>query len=89
MVATRVYIELFKQILTLERQCLANNQYSKAECVETVDVPQQVDNKDLETKVLSIFKKADCAIAPVFIDDTHRLCKNYGRVIVQFTRRKE
>ena len=54
-----------------------------------VGIPRQADDKHLEAKVLSIFQKVDCTIAPEFIDDCHRLSKNSNRVIVKFTRRKD
>ena len=52
-------------------------------------IPWQVDDKNLETKVLSIFQKIGCTIDPSFIDDCHRLGKNNDRVIVKFTCRKD
>ena len=57
--------------MELERQCLANAQYSRKECVEVVGIPRQVDDKHLEVKVLSIFQKVGCTIAPEFFDDCH------------------
>ena len=66
-----------------------NAQYSRRECLEVDEMPRQVDDKNLETKVLSIFQKIDCKINPTFIDDCHRLGKNNDRVIVKFTRRKD
>ena len=53
-----------------------------------VVIPCQVDEKYLEAKVLSIFQKFDCTITSEFINDCHRLGKNNGQVIVEFTRRK-
>ena len=88
-IAKSVNTELTKRIVTLERQCWLNAQYSRKECVEVVTIPCQVDDKDLEAKVLSIFQKVGCTIAPEFIDDCHRLGKNNDRVIVKFTRRKD
>ena len=67
----RVNTELTKRIVTLERQCWVNAQYSRKECVEVVDIPRQVDEKHMEAKVLSIFQKSDCTIAPEFIDDCY------------------
>ena len=52
-------------------------------------VPPQADDKHLEAKVLSIFLKFGCIIAPEFIDDCHRLGKNSDRVNVKFSRRKD
>ena len=75
-IAKPVNIELTKRIVTLERQCWANAQHSRKECLEVVSIPRQVDEKDLEAKMMSIFQKVDCTIAPEFIDGCHRLGKN-------------
>ena len=66
--------------MTLERQCWANAQYSRKECVQVVGSPRQVDGKHLEAKVMSIFQKVGCTIAPEFIDDRHRIV--FSAVIV-------
>ena len=66
-----------------------NSQYSRRECLEVAGIPWQVDDKNLETKVLSIFQKIGCTIDPSFIDDCHRIGKNNDRVIVKFTCRKD
>ena len=73
----------------MERQCWANAQYWRRECLEVAGIPRQVDDKNLETKVLSIFQKIGCTTDPTFIDDCHRLGKNNDKVIVKFTRRKD
>ena len=88
-VTTHVNTELTKRIMTLERQCSTNAQYSRKECVEVVVIPRKVDDKHLEEKVLSIFQKVSSTITPEFIDDCHRLGKNNDRVIVKFARRKD
>ena len=56
-IAKRVKTELTKRIMTLERQCWANDQYSRKEFVEVVGIPLQADDKHLEAKVLSMFQK--------------------------------
>ena len=70
-IAKRVNTELAKRIVTLERQCWVNAQYSRKECGEVDGIPRQVDDKHLEAKALSIFQKVGCTIAPEFIDDCH------------------
>ena len=87
-IAKRVNAELTKRIVTLERQCWANVQYSRKKCVEVVGISRQVDDKHLEAKVLSVFQKVGCTTAPEFIDDCQRLGKNNDWIIVKFTRRK-
>ena len=39
-IAKRVNTELTKRIVTLERQCWVNAQYSRKECVEVVGIPR-------------------------------------------------
>ena len=75
LVTRRVNSELCKRIVTVECQCWANAQYSRRECLEVAGIPRQVDDKNLETKVLSIFQKIGCTIDPTFIDDCHWLGK--------------
>ena len=74
--------ELIKWIVTLERQCWVNGQYSRKEFVEVVVVPSQIDDKHLEVNVLSIFQKFGCTIPPEFIEDCHCLGKNSNQVIL-------
>ena len=75
-VTKRVNIGLCERIVIVECQCWANAQYSTRECLEVAGIPRQVDDKNLETKVLPIFQKIGCTIDPTFIDDCHRLGKN-------------
>ena len=89
-VTKSVNSELCRRIVTMERrQCLENTRYSRRECLEVVGIPRQVGDKNLETKVLSIFQKIGCTIDSSFTNDCHRLGKNNDRVIVKFTRRKD
>ena len=88
-VTKRVIGELCKRIVKMERQCWANAQYSRRQRLEVAGIPWQVDDKNLEKKVLSIFQKIGCTIYSTFIDDCHQLGKNSDSVIVKFTRRKD
>ena len=47
-----------------------------------------MDDNQLETKVLSIFEKVGCTIAPGFIMTTIVLARIMTRVIIKFSRRK-
>ena len=49
----------------MERQCWANAQYSRRECLEVVGIPRGVEQKDLESKVLSVLEKVGCKITEV------------------------
>ena len=84
----QVNTELTKRIVTLERQSWANAQYSRKECLEgLVGITCQVDNNQLETKVLSIFEKVGCTIDPGFIDDCHRQSKDNDSYYWVFTQK--
>ena len=85
----RVNSELYERIVTGERQCWANAQYPRRERLEVAEISRQVDDKNLETKVLSIFQKIGCIIDPTFIDDCHQLGKNNDRDTVKCTRQKD
>ena len=73
----------------MKRQCWANAQYSRRECLELAGIPRQVDDNQLETKVLWFFEKVGCKIDSGFIDACHRLGKNNEGVILKFARRKD
>ena len=57
--------------------------------MELAGIPRQVDDNQLETKVLWFFEKVGCKIDSGFIDDCHRLGKNNEGVILKFARRKD
>ena len=67
-VTKQVNTELTKRIVTLERQCWANAQYSRKECLELVGLPHQMDDNQLVKKVLSILGKVGFTIDPGFIE---------------------
>ena len=52
-------------------------------------IPLQVDDKNSEINVLSVFQNIGCTISLTFLDDCHWLGKNNDRVIVKFTCRKD
>ena len=68
-------------MLWSERKCWVNAQHSKKECVEVVGIYRQVNDKDLETKVLAVFVKFNCPSAPEFMVDYNRPGNNNNRVI--------
>ena len=43
---------LSQRVVDLERQCWANAQYSRRECLEIVGIPRSVDDNSLEEKVI-------------------------------------
>ena len=46
-VSKSVNSNLRKKIIILERQCWANNQYSRRQCLEISGIPESIENKDL------------------------------------------
>ena len=46
----------------LERQCLNNAQYFNRETLEIFRIPENIDNGELEGKVLPVFSKPNVSI---------------------------
>ena len=46
---------LQQRVTDLERQCWANTQYSKRECLEVAGIPESVKQNELEDKVLRVW----------------------------------
>ena len=74
---------LSKRLVDMERQCRETPNISE-ECLEMVCVPDSVQNKELEDKVLTIFKEIGSEVSPRDIEACHRLKKNNDRVLVKF-----
>ena len=80
---------LSDQLVNMERQCWANAQYSRRECMGVAGIPQSVSASDLEKKKISnILEKVVMDVPAKDIDACHRVGKQ-GRVIVKFLRRKD
>ena len=77
---------LMKQLVETERQCWANAQYSRRECIEVVGIPTTVDNNNLEEKVCEIFQKIGVNVSESDIEACHRIKNN--KTIVKFCKRK-
>ena len=85
----RVNDELQKQLISTERQCWANAQYLRRECIEVAGIPSTVSDDNLENKVLKIFDKLRVPINPNNIEACHRIKKGSDRTIVKFNKRKD
>ena len=84
-----MFIFLLQQrVIDLERQCWANAQYSRRDCLEVAGIPESVKQKELEDKVLRIFKKVGCDIPSDNIEDCHRDGR-HNNVIIKFSKRKD
>ena len=88
-VSKKVNGELQKDIIQLEKQCWANAQYSRRECLELVGIPSSIEHDQLKDKVVEIFNKVGCNIMKVNVEACHRIGKNNDRVIIKFSKRKE
>ena len=80
---------LSQRVVDLERECWANAEYSRRECLEIVSIPRSVDDNSLEEKVVQVFEKVGCNIDSSNIEVCHRITKRNGRVIVKFSGRKD
>ena len=89
---TKAVNESFKnQILTLERQCWSNAQYSKRETLEISGIPENIDDVELKGKVLTVLSKLDVSIDPANVEACHWLKSNNKskRAILKLSRRKD
>ena len=77
---------LTNQMNNVERQCWANAQYSRRECLEVVGIPSSVKIKDMKGKVCSAFNRIGVAINPDDIEAYHRLY-NDRKTILKFSKR--
>ena len=80
---------LVTRVTNLERQCRANAQYSRRECLEIVGIPSNVSHQNLENKVIEVFSKVGCIITNENIEARHRINQNSDRTIVKLSRRKD
>ena len=80
---------LSNRLVTLERQCWANAQYSRRKCLDIVGIPPEVSEEVLEETVSNIFDKIGCRISPDHIESCHCISKKSDTVIVKFSRRKD
>ena len=69
-----------------ERQCWANFQYSRLECLEVLGIPISVKDDALEDKLLDIFREIGVEIGQRDIQACHRVKNN--QTIVKFSNRK-
>ena len=80
---------LLTRLTTLEKQCWANAQYLRRECLDIVGIPHEVSEEVLEEKVLKIFGKLGCDISPDRTEACHRVGRATVTVIVKFSKRKD
>ena len=77
-ITKQVNTKLCDKMKFLERQCWANKQYSRRECLEISGVPESVTVNDLEGKVLKLLEKIDAEVHPDHIEPCHWIKSNAG-----------
>ena len=88
-IVSNVNDQLKKQLVATERQCWANAQYSRRECIEISGIPSSVPDKELEGKVIEVFDKLGCNVNEHSIEACHRIKKGSDKTIVKFNKRKD
>ena len=78
---------LLNRITKLERSLYAQEQYSRRECLEIVDIPISADDRNLQSAVCNIINKIDVPFGPEDLEDCHRI--KGDRTIVKFSSRRK
>ena len=78
---------LLNLITTLARSLHAQEQYSRRECLEIVDIPVSIDDKNLQATVCNILNEIDHPCGPEDLEDCHRI--KGDRSIVKFSSRRK
>ena len=80
--------KLVNQLIETERQCWANAQYSRRECLEVVGIPTSISNDSLEANISKVFDKLGVHVEGKDIQACHHL-KDNDQVIIKFSNRKD
>ena len=67
------------RIISLERQCWSNSQYSRRESQEITGLPDDINNEDLEEKARMIFEKLNVTADSSNVEDCHWLPGNQNK----------
>ena len=70
-VSKKVNTLLSETLQTMEKQCSANAQYSRRECLEISGIPSSVSDNDLEDVVCKAITKASVEVSDKDIEDCH------------------
>ena len=63
--------KLSEQMVSLERHCWSNCQYSRRECLEQSGLSESIKNSELEETALQLFKKLDVEVDSSNIGDCY------------------
>ena len=90
-ITKQVNTKLYDKINFPERQCCANEQNSRCECLQISGVPESVAVNNLEGEVLKLLEKIDVEVHPDHIEACHWIKSNAGpkKVIIKMSRRKD
>ena len=81
---------LCNQMIQAERKSWSNEQYSRREYLEIVDIPESVTDSSLEETALNIFKELGISIDISDIEACHRVGPpSRKKLIAKMSRRKE
>ena len=80
--------KLVNQIIEIERQYLANAQYSRRECLGVTGTPTSIPNDSLEANITKVFDKLGVHVERKDIQARHCL-KDNDRVIIKLSNRKD
>ena len=78
--------KLVNQLIETERQCWANAQYSRRECLEVIGIPVPITNGSLKSNITNVFDKLGVHGEGKDIQACHRL-KDNDRVIIKLSNR--
>ena len=90
-ISKAVMESLRNQIVTLERQCWSNAQYSRWETLEVSGIPENIDDGELKGKVLTVLAKLNVNIDPANFEACHWLKLNTKgkKAILKLSRQKD
>ena len=78
---------LSERFQTIKKQCWANAQYSRRECLEISSIASSVSENDLEDVVCKAITRASVEVFDKDIEDCHQVGER-GQTIVKFCARK-
>ena len=87
-IAKNVNSQLHYRFANIQRQCWANAQHFRSECVEIVGIPTSVPDKELEETFCKIVDRVGAKIDDSDIESCHCI-GSQGRRIVKFSHTKD
>ena len=91
LVARRVNDNLMKQNCILERKCAANEQYSRREYLDILEISEIISNNNSKETVFKIFDETGVTVNSRDVEACHRLNQkaNPKEVIMELSKRKD